>query len=82
MNSDTGKVYEGAAIERAKARGERIVPISPRAAALVNEGRRARRQGLITARQQRKLRKLMARAERREHMHLQHDVRVFWQAGA
>lgn len=65
MNPETGKVYRGKkAIRAAMARGEVLVPISERAADIIDKGRQARRQGLITARQQRKQRKERARAAR------------------
>ena len=55
MNSDTGKVYTNdAAIADARTRGERLVPISDRAAKLLGIGRAKRLQDL---RARRKLRK-------------------------
>jgi hypothetical protein len=40
MNTETGKVYEGAEIDAAIARGEKLATISHVAAARIREGRR------------------------------------------
>lgn len=58
MNPETGKVYSTPqAVAAARGRGERLVRVGKRVADLLNEGRRARRARLISARQQRKRRK-------------------------
>jgi hypothetical protein len=40
MNTETGKVYEGAEIDAARARGEKLASISHLAAERIREGRR------------------------------------------
>jgi hypothetical protein len=55
MNPDTGKVYTGPDVQRAIDRGERLVPISEKAAKLLGIGRAKRVQQL------RRRRRLMKR---------------------
>lgn len=42
MNIETGKVYRGLDVDKAVARGERLVPISEKAAKLLGIGRAKR----------------------------------------
>jgi len=61
MNTDTGKVYVGSEVERARARGEHLVEISAGAAKVLREGRR------LLAIEKRKRRFAKARAAERRH---------------
>lgn len=64
VNPNTGKVYTSIEdIRRAVERGEKLIPVSQRTAEIVEQGRSARRQGLISARQQRKQRKAQRRLD-------------------
>lgn len=40
MNTDTGKVYEGEEVDKARSRGEKLVEITAKAAKSIKEGRR------------------------------------------
>jgi hypothetical protein len=70
VNVETGKVYTGPEeVEAARARGERLVPVSDRAADLLRRGRAAKCDALRKKRRVEQLRKrsAMAKASRRKN---------------
>ena len=70
MNADTGKVYSGKEeVAAAVRRGERLVPVSDRAADLLRRGRAAKCAALRKKRRVEQLRKrsTMAKASRRKN---------------
>lgn len=62
MNTDTGRIYTGADIEKAMARGEPVVPVSERVAQLMSMGEEPEQ---LLNRAERRRREQAARSEMR-----------------